>query len=239
MELKFDHQIRQTIEGNSMIFFHANHFEEGVDFAAKNGIYEIQIRGQLGAEVLQKPLDFALLENLADHLQAISFQNETKDFEIINFESIYKLEKLKAIYISNKQKFSLDFSKFKQLEELGCIYWNGISNFYESKSLKSIVFAKQFPFEDLQLFEPLKTLETLHIYFSKMETLNGIEHIQNLKNIFFARCQHLTDISALGKCQKLETVVLEKLNNIEDLSVIDNLKSKAIKVNLIRVKSKQ
>lgn len=238
MAIKFDQQIRQTIEGNSMIFFHANHFEEAIDFAAKNGIYEIQIRGNLSAEAVQKPLDFKLLEKLADHLQTISFQNEPKDFDIINFESLYQLKKLKAIYISHKQKFSIDFSKFKKLEELGCIYWKGVSNFNESKTLKSIVFAKQFPFEDVQVFAPLKTLETLHIYFSKIETLNGIEHIQNLKNIFFARCQHLKDISPIVKCQKLETVVLEKLNNIEDFSVIDDLKSKGIKVNLIRVKPK-
>lgn len=239
MAIEFDKQIRQTIEGNSMVFCYANHFEKAIDFCAKNRIYELQIRSRLGEEPLQKPLDFSLFEKLTDSLHVISFQNETKDFEIINFESIYKLDKLKEIFISNKQRFSLDFNKFKHLEHLGCIYWNGVSNFHESKSLKSIVFSKQYPFDNLTIFSHLKTLETLHIYFSKLASLDGIENIPSLKNIFFARCRDLTDISALGKCKKLETVILEKLKNIEDLSALNELKSIGTKVNLINVKTKE
>ncbi|MCA5005231.1 leucine-rich repeat domain-containing protein [Sphingobacterium bovistauri] len=238
MEIKFDRQIRETIDGKSRIFCYANHFEEAVAFAAEHEIYEFQLRDKLGPESLAKPLDFSLLEKLSSHLEVFSFQNGTKDFDIINFESIYKLEYLKAIYIDNKQKFTLDFTKLAHLEELGCIYWNDLSNFNESKTLKTIVFAKQFPFEDLKVFEPLKSLETLHIYFSKLQSLDGIENLENLKDIRFARCRHLTDISALEKCKSIKTINLESIQNIEDLSVLEELKAKGVKVHLLNVKHK-
>lgn len=239
MEIKFDRQIRETIDGNSRIFCYANHFEEAVAFAAEHDIYEFQLRGILGPEQLPKPLDFSLLENLNSHLEVFSFQNDTKDFDIINFESIYKLEHLKGIYIDNKQKFTLDFTKLAHLEELGCFYWKGVANFNESKTLKTIVFAKQFPFEDLKVFKPLKSLETLHIYFSKLQSLDGIENLENLKDIRFVRCRHLTDISALGKSKRIKTISLESIQNIEDFSVLEELKAKNVKIHLLNVKQKQ
>ena len=239
MEIKFDRQIRETIDGNSRILCYANHFEEAVAFAAEHNIYEFQLRRKLGPEPLPKPLDFSLLEKLNSHLKVFSFQNEANDFEIVNLDIIYKLEHLKGIYIDKKQKFTLDFTKLAHLEELGCFYWKGLTNFNASKTLKTIVFTKQFPFEDLKVFEPLKSLEILHIYFSKLETLNGIENLENLKDIRFARCRNLTDISALGKSKSIKTISLESIQNIANLSVLEELKAKNVKIHLLNVKQKQ
>lgn len=75
MEIKFDRQIRGTIDGNSRIFCYANYFEEAVAFAAEHDIFEFQLRGKLGPEPLPKPLDFSLLEKLNSHLEVFSFQN--------------------------------------------------------------------------------------------------------------------------------------------------------------------
>lgn len=180
--MSFDKTVRENLDGEYLII-HANEFKEGVEYAAQIKIGQIQLRGMLGHENPDATVDFKGLEKLAGHLRIISFVSTIEN--VVNFESIYSLRNLEKIYINEKQKFQIDISKFPSLQHLGSEYWKGLLNFHKTYTLTSLVIIK-LPDINLRRLAELKNLKILHVYSSKIQTLEGVEKL-SIEEVFLAR----------------------------------------------------
>lgn len=207
--MSLDTTIRENLDGKYLII-HANYFNEGIEYACKIQIAQIQLRGVLGNKSEDICIDFRQLEKLSAHLRIISFAGSIG--KVCNFESIYSLNNIEKIYIQQKQKFTIDISKFPKIIHLGSEYWKGLINVEKAISLTSLVLFKLTD-TSLQRISNLKKLTILHIYSSKIETLDGIETLP-IEVLSLARDNYLKDIQAIEKLEKLKEVNIEKCKNI-------------------------
>ena len=222
--MSLDTTIRENLDGKYLII-HANYFNEGIEYACKIQIAQIQLRGVLGNKSEDICIDFRQLEKLSAHLRIISFAGSIG--KVCNFESIYSLNNIEKIYIQQKQKFTIDVSKFPKILHLGSEYWKGLINIEKTISLTSLVLFKLTD-TSLQRISNLKKLTILHIYSSKIETLDGIETLP-IEVLSLARDNYLKDIQAIEKLEKLKEVNIEKCKNIIYSSL---LLENADKINL-------
>jgi hypothetical protein len=216
-----DKTIRENLDGK-YLFVYTNEFIEAIGFALENKLEQIQIRyGSSGKD--DNVVDFNEIERISPYLKIISFCN-LDAIKIMNFERIYSLKKLEKIYINPKQNFIIDVSQFTNLKHLGIEYWKGIKNIGKLKNLESIVIIK-YPYENLSEFLELEKLNILHIYSSKVKTLEGIEKLKNLKKISLARNNGLENINGIQYLKILEELEIEKCKNIKNYEIIQEIKT--------------
>ncbi|MDR1316110.1 MAG: leucine-rich repeat domain-containing protein [Spirochaetales bacterium] len=209
-------KIRENLDGK-YLFVYAHEFNEAIEWALKNKIEQIQIRGVAGRENSNTVSDFKEIEKLAPYLRKISFAG-LLDNAIINFDSIYSLKKLEKIYILCKQKFSLDVSRFN-LKHLGAEYWKGLKNIEKTETLESMVITK-YPHENIRELLSLKNLKILHIYSSKIKTLEGIEKLNNLEELSLSRNNNLESIAEIKNIKLLNSFSIEKCKKITDCAFV-------------------
>jgi internalin A len=213
--------IHENLDGKYLII-HANDFSEGIDLALENKLEQIQIRGVLGKDAITT--DFQEIEKLAPYLKVISFAG-LLDSTIINFNSIYSLTKLEKIDILCKQKFTLDVSQFN-LKHLGIEYYRGLNNIGKIQSLESIVVI-HYPHENIIELLGLSKLRVLHIYSSKIKTLEGIESLKWLEELSLARNNSLETINKIKNIKLLKSLSIEKCKNLKEYNFVnemDNIK---------------
>lgn len=114
---------------------------------------------------------------------------------------------------------------------MGGEYWKGLADFNKAFSLESIVFTK-FTDLDLERFSELKRLQVLHIYSSKIQTLNGIE-ILPITELSLVRNNNLENIQAIKDLNSLEVLNIERCKKIVDCKVIDFITNK-VNVSIIK-----
>jgi internalin A len=147
--------------------------------------------------------------------------------EIINFESIYSLNKLEKIYINPMKNFTFDVSQFNKLKHLGIEYWKGIKNIGKIKTLESMVIIK-YPYENIVELSNLGNLKILHIYRSKIKLLEGIERLKLLEELSLSRNNCLENINIIKDIKSLNKLSLEKCNKLIDYNFVyelENIKS--------------
>ena len=217
-----DKTIRENLDGRYLIIY-GESFREGIEYAAEIDIPQIQLRNNTKCN----SIDFKELEKIPA-LKVISFVGNTT--KIINLDSIYSLKDIQKIYFQQRQKFKIDISKFPNIKHIGAEYWKGLDCFNKANGLKSIVFSK-FSDLDLKQISPLLNLKVLHIYSSKIQTLEGIELLP-IEELFLARNNQLEDIQAIEKMNYLKDITIEKCAKICNYNLIENLRNK-IKVSVI------
>jgi hypothetical protein len=218
--------IRENLDGKYLII-HANDFNYAIDFALENKLEQIQIRSVLGKDNIVT--DFKELEKLAPLLKVISFAG-LLDSTIVNFDSIYSLKKLEKIYIQCKQNFTLDVSQF-HLKHLGIEYWKGL-DFSKAYSLTGMVISK-LPDINLKRISELKNLKILHIYSSKIQTLEGIEGLP-IEKMSLSRNNSLENIQSIKELKTLKELEIEKCKKIINEDLLNTLKSESVKIHIIK-----
>ena len=213
--------IRKNNDGK-YIFVYAHEFKESIEFAKKNKLEQIQIRGVVGKENMDTISDFQEIEKLSPYLRVISFAG-LLDNKITNFDSIYSLTKLEKINILCKQNFIIDVSRFN-LKHLGAEYWKGLKNIGKIKSLESMVIT-HYHGENITEFLELPKLKVLHIYSSKIKTLAGIGNLKLLEELSLARNNKLETIHEIEKIKLLKKLSLEKCKNIKDYNFIKEMQN--------------
>jgi len=212
--MQLDKTIRENQYG-SFLVIGPTHFDEGIEYAYERKISQIHLRMSYAYESKDALLDFKKLELLQEQLRILFIQRTLEN--ITNLDSVYSLKNLERIHVSDKQKvtkFTLDISKFENLTHFGGIYWKGLMNIDKAYSLKSIVIRK-FPDVDLKILSNLRNLEVVHVYSSKIQSLDGIQNLP-IKRVFFARNNLLEDIEALRELNKLEDLRTEKCKKITE-----------------------
>ena len=211
--MSLDKNIRENIDGKYLTIY-ADDCLEGIEFARQIKISQIQFVN-MSNDIL---IDFINIEKLSEYLQVISFVGIWEN--ISNLNSIYSLKNIKKIYIQQKQKFTIDISKFPNIIHLGCEYWRGIL-FENALSLTSLVLVK-FANNNLQQLKKLKKLNALHIYCSKIKELKGIEYLP-IEILYLARNKYLEDILTIEQLPQLIKLTIEKCSNASIDAIHSNI----------------
>lgn len=169
--MSLDKTIRENLNGKYLII-QSNDLEEGINYAVRMKVSQIQLRGILGRENSDIKIDFKVFEKISAQLKILSLSTIEN---AINTEGIYSLVNLEKLYL-DKQKFKIDISKFAKIEHLGSEYWKGLINLNNTHTLQSLVLTK-LPYTNLKELSELQKLQIVHIYSSKIETLAGIERL--------------------------------------------------------------
>lgn len=211
--------IRENLNGKYLII-QSNDLEEGINYAVRMKVSQIQLRGILGRKNSDIKIDFKVFEKISAQLKILSLSTIEN---AINTEGIYSLVNLEKLYL-DKQKFKIDISKFAKIEHLGSEYWKGLINLNNTHTLQSLVLTK-LPNTNLKELSELQKLQIVHIYSSKIETLAGIERLP-IKELLLARNSMLEDIQAIKELKLLKKLLIEKCKRITDYTLLDSLKKK-------------
>lgn len=217
--MSLDKTIRENLNGKYLII-QSNDLEEGINYAVRMKVSQIQLRGILGRENSDIKIDFKVFEKISAQLKILSLSTIEN---AINTEGIYSLVNLEKLYL-DKQKFKIDISKFPKIEHLGSEYWKGLINLNNTHTLQSLVLTK-LPYTNLKELSELQKLQIVHIYSSKIETLAGIERLP-IKELLLARNSMLEDIQAIKELKLLQKLFIEKCKRITDYTLLDSLKEK-------------
>ena len=217
-----DYTIRENSFGKYLTVF-SHEFKPAIQFAFENKLEAIRICGVLGEENLNSIADFKEIEKLASYLKTLQFDCVVNN-KILNFESVYTLNKIENILINTKQKFLIDVAMFKNLKHLGAEYWKGLINIDKIETIESMVIRK-YPKENINELLKLKKLKILHIYSSKIKSLEGIEKISNLEEITLAYNRNLENIDDIKKLKLLKKLCIDKCNNIKEYEFIHKLEN--------------
>jgi hypothetical protein len=91
-------------------------------------------------------------------------------------DNLYKLSKLKSIVLPNSYKMAIDFSLFKELEEID-ITWNNNLIFKGLDNLRYLILRK-YDKETFELDLP-KEIEYIQLIQGKLKSIQGIENINH------------------------------------------------------------
>ncbi|OXB03264.1 leucine-rich repeat domain-containing protein [Flavobacterium pectinovorum] len=223
--MSLDKTIRENSNGKYLTI-HANYFQEGIEYAGQIGISQIQLRGILGSgsENPGFEVNFKEFEKISKILKVISFAGTIEN--VVHLESIYSLENIEKISFQQKQKFTIDISKFPNIVHLGGEYWKGLHNIDKAFSLKSMVLLK-IPDSNLQRFSELVNLRILHIYSSKIQSIEGIEKLP-IEELSLVRNTYLKDIQTLKQLTFLKELSIEKCKFLTDFSFLGNTSIKEL-----------
>ncbi|MCJ8289627.1 MAG: hypothetical protein HRT58_03695 [Crocinitomicaceae bacterium] len=214
MELR----IRENTNG-PYVAIQTDNFEEGIKFARKNKLEQIQLKGAFGNE--EHTIDFKLFESISKQLKVLSITDVNSKISVIqNLDSLYNLTGLEKLFINQKIDFELDLSRFENLTQVGLIFSKKIKNLNQASKIETLVISNGYPKEDLGLLENMTSIRTLHIYkSSKLENVNGIEKLKNLKELKLAFNNKLTDLGKINGSQ-VEKFHIEKCKNFTNFAVL-------------------
>jgi hypothetical protein len=210
--MSLDKTIRENLDGKYLTI-HTEHFREGIEYAAKIKIQQILL---IGRQVSDITVDFKEFDKLSKSLRVISFIQDMGN--VLNFDSIYNLKEMRNICFQDKQKFTIDISRFTKLQHLGSDYWKGLVNLDKAYSLTSMVICK-YPFSNLSLFSELRNLQILHIYSSQIRSLDGIEKLP-IKELCLAINNKLEDIHKINEISTLERLDIERCKMLTDFTFL-------------------
>lgn len=210
--MSLDKTIRENLDGKYLTI-HTEHFCEGIEYAAKIRIQQILLIGRQASDIT---VDFKEFDKLSKSLRVISFIQDIGN--VINFDSIYNLKEMRTICFQDKQKFTIDISRFTKLQHLGSDYWKGLVNLDKAYSLTSMVICK-YPFSNLSLFSELRNLQILHIYSSQIRSLDGIEKLP-IKELCLAINNKLEDIHKINEISTLERLDIERCKMLTDFTFL-------------------
>ncbi len=186
-----------------------------------------------------KHTDLSFLENLQDLKELL-----ITHWAIEDVSKIHSLHNLKGLEVSTDCKSKIDFSVFPHLEEVSLEWRAKAKSIYQCRTLKK-VFINHWPGKSLELFSELKDLEDLALYTPRLEeighvpfrklkrlsialcrkldSLDGIELFQNLRELDIHGCKNINDISLSSKLLKLEKFYFNNNGHVKSLKPLEPL----------------
>lgn len=146
----------------------------------------------------------------------------------IDISPINSLENLEYFESGNNRiGGKIDFSNFPNLKYLKFGYSDYVFTGFESLKKLVELNVNNWPFDNLNNMKHLENLQILEFeYAKKLKSLQGIEVLENLSELYFYSAQHLVDINALDAiAPDIKKVSFELTNGVKDFSVLEKMRN--------------
>jgi hypothetical protein len=138
------------------------------------------------------------------------------------FKSIENLPLLKRLDIGVPIKARLDFTKMKNLRNVGIEECSGKESVFHCHWLEEIRIW-HLKAEDLSFLDLLHNLKLLSIFHSSVKTLHGIPNVTALSLAHTPKLQSLDPLSVCTNISSLELRNCKKIHDLSPLSKLENL----------------
>ena len=157
---------------------------------------------------------------LATDLKYIQVNDYSWDFDYSAINYLSKLEHL-SVYTTDKKE--IDFSNYPLLTSTA-IYWRlKAKSLFDCYKLERLFLGK-YTDNDLSKLESLKNLKYLRINTGSINSLSGVEKLQNLETLFLMQATKLEDLRGIEKLPQLRHLRIDNCRNIKNTDIITNLK---------------
>lgn len=204
-----------------VLFIPPKYLKEGIKYARENNMRAIRISPGIYADELDTPpvdLEFQAFDYFCE-LDFLHIDNNFNIGKVSGIDSLYNLN-IRKLILEKNINFSLDFEKFKHLEHLYVTETSRLSLFRFPSSLKELCITN-FKSLDLSKLSTLINLLRLELRKSKIISLQGLESCRKLEKLIIFSAPSLQDISVINQL-KIKYLRLEKCPklNIESISQI-------------------
>lgn len=181
----------------------------------KNILLKLVIDNNIKNATFIDDFDVQNFDSLIDIL-SISFLNN----DAFECKELYKLSKLRIITLDYSYKMAIDFSNFKEIEEID-VPWNNQLIFKGTDKLKYLILRKydKASFE----IELSNNIEFIELIQGKLQTMQGIEKYQSLKALVLYAQPKIEDYTAIGELQNLEFLHIHG-GHLKDITPFTKLK---------------
>lgn len=142
----------------------------------------------------------------------------------VSFDAFKNLKLLEELTICDESP-DIDFCDLKSLKFLAVDWRKGLFKNANYSNLKELMLWK-YKAIDLMDLNVFKTIESLYINKSSIETLNGLKNFSNIKSAKFLYVPKLLDISDIAFCDLTEVCFLnaKNINSYTFLGECKNIK---------------
>lgn len=209
------------INNTKAILINSDNIADDMKYAIANNIKKIVISSRIGNYKL-------------DNINFVEAYPEIQDLTIstylnIDYSAIHSLKALKKLSIDvlAVDNQEIDFNNFQSLEDLNFNWRKKTINLEKCTNLKSLIISK-YKKKDLEEFSNFSNLETLFVWQSSIESLEGIESLVNLKRLSLFKNKKLTSLKGLENLTSLVDLEIDEcksLHSIEEVNQLKNLKT--------------
>lgn len=247
--MKFLKQISSTLFGDQIEYFDHGHFIEGL----KSIRYNLTIQEKIVANIVANPKDSSLLiDSFKGPTKDLNFLNQIPALTTLfiledglDLQPVNNLRLLKNFICNRKSKGKVDLENLTSLIHLS-VNASNVTSLEKTFRLENLHYEHEKN-DYIPTLHLNKELKKLSIFFSKIKSLVGIENNHQLKKIELHKldqlsslegltddheqlkyleifnCKSLIDISQLSQLTALETLYLQRIPPLKDLSFLKNL----------------
>tara|TARA_R110000868_G_scaffold410609_1_gene699233 strand:+ start:28 stop:741 length:714 start_codon:yes stop_codon:yes gene_type:complete len=141
------------------------------------------------------------------------------DYSVVN-----ELENIVQLGIDTDDRNEIVFSNKPRLRNVS-LHWRAkAKSLFECRQLEDLWMGK-YNGKNLSDFENLSNLKSLRINTGSISSLNGIENLSKLENLYLAQVTKLEDISAIENLKNLKSLTINNCKKIKNIEVINSLKN--------------
>lgn len=175
-----------------------------------------------------------------DFLKSLNFLKgiEIYAYDIKDVNVLLHLPTLEHIGLGCELSVELDISQFKHLKIFFSSHSKKLKKWWEVSTLERLNITS-YPFEDLMPLQQLVALKSLQLTSTKLQTLNGINHLKNLQLLDLYSCSKLISLDSLSALKSLEEIEIESCKRIEKLDEIEGLENlrKFLLIDCVNIES--
>lgn len=212
------------INNTKAILINSDNIADDMEYAIKNKIKKIVISSRIG----NYKLDNANFLEAYPEIQDLTISTYLNiDYSAIHFLKALKKLSVDVLAVDNQE---IDFSNFQKLEDLNFNWRKKTNNLDKCTNLKSLIISK-YKKKDLTEFLNFRNLDTLFVWQSTIESLEGIESLNNLKRLSLFKNKKLTSLKGLENLTSLVDLEIDECKSLESIEEVSQLKNlKAIKI---------
>ncbi len=142
-----------------------------------------------------------------------------------NFSVVNQLKNLVQLGIDNDDRDEIIFSNKPELRSVFVNWRPKRKSLFKCTQLEDLWIGK-YTGKNLSLFKNFSNLKSLRINTGSITSLEGIENLTSLENLYLAQTTKLEDISAIQSLSNLKSLTIhncKRLKNIELVNKLSNL----------------
>jgi len=198
--------------GNALVIS-ASWSSRYLDIAAKHKVKIIRLNERVGW--LDSDISF-LLEVPGIH--GVDILSD----KVTDVSPVFQIKTLKTLSLFCKAKVAGDFTKLENLQNVGLGWRPVYGSLFNLNILKRINIIG-FPDKDLTRWKRNEKLKELRLESNSLESLTGLEQVQNITQLCLYKCPKLGALDAVVSAASIQKLSLGRCPSILDLSSVAKL----------------